>query len=89
MFRCQLYLYLQATIKTALTIMIIIRLLFIICGFFFFLVIGLFVVLFLKMRLNFTNTFMDDESKIRKQNYHNDGKVIQGEYKIIDEANKD
>lgn len=67
----------------------ILRLLFAVCTLFLFLVFGLFVLLFLKLRLGVKNTFMDKESDMRSYKYHGDGKVIQGEYKIINETHKD
>jgi hypothetical protein len=65
--------------------MIIIRLFFIISAFFVLLALGLAAALFFKMRFNSFLRQNDRESKI----YRDDSKVIEGEYKVIDESHKD
>lgn len=65
--------------------MIIMRLFFIISSFFVLLALGLAAALFFKMRFNSFLRHNGGESKI----YRDDSKVIEGEYKVIDESHKD
>jgi uncharacterized protein YxeA len=69
--------------------MIIIRLLFIISGLFLLLVVGFSAALWLKIALNMKNSFLRNDPAPRKKTVHDNGKIIQGEYKIIDETLKD
>lgn len=66
-------------------IILIIRLFFIISAVFLLLVCGLAAALFLKMRMSMPQALMPEENEPRKQHHKND-KVIEGEYKIIDES---
>lgn len=70
-------------------IMILIRLFFAVSAVFLCLVAGLFALLLLKTRLHIHDSFMKHDNTLHRKHYADDEKVIQGEYKIIDEKNKD
>lgn len=81
--------YKYCACSTLIRIMFIIRLIFIVSALFFFLVFGLFGALLVKMFTNIKNANMREEIHSQHLNYPDDGKTIQGEYKILDETHKD
>lgn len=68
--------------------MFIFRLLFIICAIFLLLVFGMATLLALRIRSGFSRTFMHEDKQPRRS-YKDDGNVIEGDYKVLDESPKD
>ncbi len=66
--------------------MFIIRLIFLVSALFFLLVLGLAATGIFLMRVHPRWTFLRNHDQQSRQNYHDDGKTIEGEYKVIDEA---
>lgn len=53
------------------------------------LVVGMIAVLFIKIRKNVITSFVKNENDTPRSSYNDGDKVIEGEYKIIDDAHKD
>ncbi|HEU5048002.1 MAG TPA: hypothetical protein VFT64_09210 [Rickettsiales bacterium] len=71
--------------------MFIFRLLFIICAIFLLLVLGMASALLLRLRTGMNHSFTQNGPRpsTNYKNYKDDGNVIEGDYKVLDESSKE